>query len=138
MGCSQSKIENEEVVSQCKDRKLYMKEVVFACNAFAATHSSYAQYLRNIGATLNDYTHSEVSHHHHHSHSAPSLSATSPPHPPPSLMARFQSNFQGLGFLDFFAKNPDQQAKWVVGFGVFIFLTQILGVCWGWIWLDLC
>ncbi|XP_023927142.2 protein ROLLING AND ERECT LEAF 2 [Quercus suber] len=86
MGCSQSKIENEEAVSRCKDRKLFMKEAVSARNAFAAAHSSYATYLKNTGAALSDYAHGEVSHHHHHhSHSAPSLSVASPPHPPPPL-----------------------------------------------------
>ncbi|KAK7847329.1 hypothetical protein CFP56_006777 [Quercus suber] len=60
-----------------------MKEVVSARNAFAAAHSSYATYLKNTGAALSDYAHSEFSHHHHHSHSAPSLSIASPPHPPP-------------------------------------------------------
>ncbi|KAL0010482.1 hypothetical protein SO802_005590 [Lithocarpus litseifolius] len=88
MGCSQSKIENEEAVSRCKDRKLYMKEAVSSRNAFAAAHSSYATYLKNTGAALSDYAHGEVSHHHHHSHSAPhlpSFSAASPPHPPPPL-----------------------------------------------------
>ncbi|KAM3699810.1 hypothetical protein ACJW31_05G054000 [Castanea mollissima] len=80
MGCSQSKIENEEAVSRCKDRKLYMKEAVSSRNAFAAAHSSYATYLKNTGAALSDYAHGEVSHHHHHSHSAP-LSAASPPPP---------------------------------------------------------
>ena len=87
MGCGQSKIENEEAVSRCKDRKLYMKEAVSARNAFAAAHSSYATYLKNTDAALSDYAHGEVSHH-HHSHLAlhlPSLSAASPTHPPPPL-----------------------------------------------------
>nr|POE77136.1 hypothetical protein CFP56_73599 [Quercus suber] len=93
MGCSQSKIENKEAMSQYKDLKLYMKEAVSACNAFSATHSSYATYLKNTGAALSDYAHGEVSHHHHHSHSAPSLSFASPPHPLPPLTMRFNSQF---------------------------------------------
>ncbi|XP_022954122.1 nitrate regulatory gene2 protein-like [Cucurbita moschata] len=60
MGCSQSKIENEEVVSRCKDRKMFMKEAVAARNAFAAAHSSYAMSLKNTGAVLSDYAHGEV------------------------------------------------------------------------------
>lgn len=59
MGCSQSKIENEEVVSRCKDRKLFMKDAVAARNAFAAAHSSYAMSLKNTGAVLSDYAHGE-------------------------------------------------------------------------------
>ncbi|KAF5453153.1 hypothetical protein F2P56_028080 [Juglans regia] len=74
MGCSQSKIENEEAVSRCKDRKLYMKEAVSARNAFAAAHSSYATYLKNTGAALSDYAHGEVS-------QFPSSSSSSSAHP---------------------------------------------------------
>ncbi|XP_023513660.1 nitrate regulatory gene2 protein-like [Cucurbita pepo subsp. pepo] len=59
MGCSQSKIENEEVVSRCKDRKMFMKDAVTARNSFAAAHSSYAMSLKNIGAVLSDYAHGE-------------------------------------------------------------------------------
>ncbi|KAJ7951795.1 Protein of unknown function (DUF630 and DUF632) [Quillaja saponaria] len=60
MGCTQSKIENEEAVSRCKDRKQFMKDAVSYRNAFAAAHSSYATYLKNTGAALSDYAHGEV------------------------------------------------------------------------------
>ncbi|KAJ7962982.1 Protein of unknown function (DUF630 and DUF632) [Quillaja saponaria] len=60
MGCTQSKIENEEAVSRCKDRKQLMKDAVSSRNAFAAAHSSYATYLKNTGAALSDYAHGEV------------------------------------------------------------------------------
>ncbi|KAM0956786.1 hypothetical protein TB2_024605 [Malus domestica] len=60
MGCTQSKIENEEAVSRCKDRKLFMKQAVSFRNAFAAAHSSYAIYLKNTGAALSDYAQGEV------------------------------------------------------------------------------
>ncbi|XP_062008339.1 nitrate regulatory gene2 protein-like [Rosa rugosa] len=63
MGCTQSKIENEEAVSRCKDRKLFMKEAVSFRNAFAAAHSSYAIYLKNTGAALSDYAQGEVASH---------------------------------------------------------------------------
>ncbi|KAL6137645.1 hypothetical protein ACLB2K_062935 [Fragaria x ananassa] len=63
MGCTQSKIENEEAVSRCKDRKLFMKDAVSARNAFAAAHSSYAIYLKNTGAALSDYAQGEVAQH---------------------------------------------------------------------------
>lgn len=59
MGCSQSKIENEEVVSRCKDRKMFMKDAVASRNAFAAAHSSYAMSLKNTGAVLSDYAQGE-------------------------------------------------------------------------------
>lgn len=60
MGCTQSKIENEETVTRCKERKLFMKEAVGARNAFAAAHSSYAVSLKNTGAALHDYAQGEA------------------------------------------------------------------------------
>lgn len=60
MGCSQSKIENEEAVSRCKDRKVFMKSAVTARNAFAAAHCSYAMSLKNAGAALSDFAQGEV------------------------------------------------------------------------------
>ncbi|RVW87965.1 hypothetical protein CK203_033912 [Vitis vinifera] len=49
MGCTQSKIENEEIVTRCKERKQFMKDAVTARNAFAAAHSAYAMSLKNTG-----------------------------------------------------------------------------------------
>ncbi|XP_021736836.1 uncharacterized protein LOC110703347 [Chenopodium quinoa] len=60
MGCSQSKIENEEAVSRCKDRKAFMKTAVSARNAFAAAHISYTMSLKNAGAALSDFAQGEV------------------------------------------------------------------------------
>lgn len=60
MGCTQSKIENEEAVNRCKDRKQFMKDAVAYRNAFAAAHSAYAVALRTTGAALSDYVHGEV------------------------------------------------------------------------------
>ncbi|XP_015070838.1 nitrate regulatory gene2 protein [Solanum pennellii] len=60
MGCTQSKIENEETVTRCKERKHFMKEAVSARNAFAAAHSAYTMSLKNTGAALSDYAHGEV------------------------------------------------------------------------------
>ncbi|KAL2332383.1 hypothetical protein Fmac_019964 [Flemingia macrophylla] len=60
MGCNQSKIENEEAVARCRDRKRYMKDSVSFRNAFAAAHSAYATSLKNTGAALGDFAHGEV------------------------------------------------------------------------------
>lgn len=60
MGCSQSKIENEEAVARCKERKRFMKEAVSTRNAFAASHSAYTTSLKNTGAALGDFAHGEV------------------------------------------------------------------------------
>jgi len=60
MGCNQSKIENEESILRCKERKRYMKEAVSSRNAFAAAHSAYSTSLKNTGAALGDFSHGEV------------------------------------------------------------------------------
>ncbi|KAL5987908.1 hypothetical protein ACLOJK_035667 [Asimina triloba] len=60
MGCTQSKIENEEAVTRCKERKLHMKDAVAARNLFAAAHSSYTMALKNTGAALSEYGQGEV------------------------------------------------------------------------------
>ncbi|CAI0422899.1 unnamed protein product [Linum tenue] len=92
MGCSQSKIENEEAVTRCKERKQFMKDAVSARNAFAAAHSAYAMSLKNTGAALSDFAHGEVP------------PAPPPPQapfdtllPPPPLPTEYQGtpNFQG-------------------------------------------
>lgn len=62
MGCTQSKIENEETVYRCKERKRFMKEAVLARNAFAAAHSAYGVALKSTGAALSDYAHGEFQH----------------------------------------------------------------------------
>ncbi|CAI9757598.1 unnamed protein product [Fraxinus pennsylvanica] len=62
MGCTQSKIENEETVNRCKERKQYMERAVMTRNKFAAAHSAHAMSLKNIGAALSDYAHGEVVH----------------------------------------------------------------------------
>lgn len=89
MGCTQSKIENEEAVSRCKERKQFMKEAVSARNAFAAAHSAYAMYLKNTGAALSDYAQGEVQNHVLPQSTLPSAAAAQssfekfPPPPPP-------------------------------------------------------
>ncbi|KAL9313409.1 hypothetical protein ACSQ67_018861 [Phaseolus vulgaris] len=83
MGCAQSRIDNEESVSRCKERKNLMKDAVVARNAFAAGHSGYAVALKNTGAALSDYAHGET----HDPHPPPPLDpptvSSSPPPPPP-------------------------------------------------------
>ncbi|KAK4853537.1 hypothetical protein QYF36_010695 [Acer negundo] len=85
MGCAQSKIDNEESVARCKDRRNLMKDAVVFRNAFAAAHSAFSVSLKNIGAALSDYGHGEaeatlVEDDDHHQQS---LDATPPPPPPP-------------------------------------------------------
>ncbi|KZV56095.1 hypothetical protein F511_06112 [Dorcoceras hygrometricum] len=60
MGCAESKIENEEAVLRCRERKQFMKQAVIARNKFAAAHSAHAMSLKNAGASLSDFAHGEV------------------------------------------------------------------------------
>ncbi|KAA8521777.1 hypothetical protein F0562_012450 [Nyssa sinensis] len=92
MGCAQSKIENEESVSRCKDRKNFMKDAVSARNAFASGHSGYAIALKNTGASLSDYAQGEDENHSHQNHqqtggpaSEPSMMESTVLPPPPPL-----------------------------------------------------
>lgn len=82
MGCAQSRIDNEESVARCKERKNLMKDAVVARNAFAAGHSGYAMALKNTGAALSDYGHGET-HIDLELHPPPSLVAGTNPNPPP-------------------------------------------------------
>ncbi|KAK8928769.1 hypothetical protein KSP39_PZI017308 [Platanthera zijinensis] len=60
MGCAQSRIENEEAVARCKERRQFMKDAVAARNAFAAAHSAYVVALKNTGAALSDFGQGEA------------------------------------------------------------------------------
>ncbi|XXG63408.1 hypothetical protein AAC387_Pa05g1610 [Persea americana] len=84
MGCAQSRIENEEAVSRCKDRKQYLRDAVAARSLLAASHSAHAVALKNAGAALGDYAHGEAE-----DNRSPQPSAHEPhidplPPPPPS------------------------------------------------------
>lgn len=59
MGCAQSRVDNEEAVARCKERRNVIKEAVSASKAFAAGHFAYAIALKNTGAALSDYGHGE-------------------------------------------------------------------------------
>ncbi|GKV44103.1 hypothetical protein SLEP1_g51322 [Rubroshorea leprosula] len=80
MGCWCSRIEREEMVSRCKARERYMKQLVKARNALAASHSLYLRSLRSTGAALLRFANNETTLqllHHHHAPSPP------PPTRPP-------------------------------------------------------
>ncbi|KAJ6361463.1 hypothetical protein OIU78_001987 [Salix suchowensis] len=83
MGCAQSKVDSEESVSRCKERKILMKEAVAARNAFAAGHSGYAISLKNTGAALSDYGHGEANHDSQFQQPTSFDPASQPPTPPP-------------------------------------------------------
>ncbi|KAH9300287.1 hypothetical protein KI387_011870, partial [Taxus chinensis] len=52
MGCVSSKVDNEEVVSRCKERRRLMKQAVNSRHQFAAAHSAYIRALKNTGNAL--------------------------------------------------------------------------------------
>ncbi|XP_058737540.1 nitrate regulatory gene2 protein-like [Vicia villosa] len=55
MGCAASKLENEDTVRRCKDRRRLMKEAVYARHHLAAAHSDYCRSLRLTGSALSTF-----------------------------------------------------------------------------------
>ncbi|KAK4738536.1 hypothetical protein R3W88_002233 [Solanum pinnatisectum] len=55
MGCAASKLENEDTVRRCKDRRRLMKEAVYARHHLAAAHSDYCRSLRVTGSALSTF-----------------------------------------------------------------------------------
>ncbi|KAF6140986.1 hypothetical protein GIB67_006615 [Kingdonia uniflora] len=100
MGCSQSRIDDEETVIRCEDRKRFTKAALSSRNAFAAAHSGFTVALRNMGAALSDYGEGEVNDHRgsgvegvsegSSSRSRPPPDPLPPPPPPPTLFATLQ------------------------------------------------
>ncbi|KAK4488556.1 hypothetical protein RD792_004320 [Penstemon davidsonii] len=52
MGCAASKLDNEDTVRRCKERRRLMKEAVFARHHLAAAHSDYCRSLKITGSAL--------------------------------------------------------------------------------------
>ncbi|KAK1425052.1 hypothetical protein QVD17_20395 [Tagetes erecta] len=52
MGCTASKLGNEDSVRRCKERRRLMKEAVYARHHLAAAHSDYCRSLKNTGSAL--------------------------------------------------------------------------------------
>ncbi|KAH7849025.1 hypothetical protein Vadar_011856 [Vaccinium darrowii] len=52
MGCMASKLENEDAVTRCKDRRRHMKEAIYAHRHLVTAHSSYVCSLPVIGSAL--------------------------------------------------------------------------------------
>lgn len=59
MGCSTSRLDNEEVVLLCKERKKFMKRAVDQRYALATAHVCYIHSLRNIGIALRNFAEGE-------------------------------------------------------------------------------
>ncbi|XP_057545487.1 nitrate regulatory gene2 protein-like [Amaranthus tricolor] len=55
MGCNTSKLDDEEVVQICKDRKKFIKQALEHRTKFASGHIAYIQSLKRISAALREY-----------------------------------------------------------------------------------
>ncbi|KAL4205330.1 hypothetical protein AMTRI_Chr01g114090 [Amborella trichopoda] len=55
MGCSTSKVDDEETVQLCKDRKKFIKEAVEQRILFATGHIAYVQAIRRLIDALNNF-----------------------------------------------------------------------------------
>ncbi|KAL8129821.1 hypothetical protein V2J09_018976 [Rumex salicifolius] len=55
MGCAASKLDHEDTVRRCKERRRLMKEAVYARHHLAAAHSDYCRSLRITGSALFDF-----------------------------------------------------------------------------------
>lgn len=55
MGCSTSKLDNEEAVQLCKDRKKFIKQAVEYRIKFASGHIAYIQSMKRVSAALREY-----------------------------------------------------------------------------------
>ncbi|KAG6386613.1 hypothetical protein SASPL_151781 [Salvia splendens] len=55
MGCSISKLDDEEAVQLCKDRKKFIKQAVEHRMRFASGHIAYIQAMRRVSAALREY-----------------------------------------------------------------------------------
>ncbi|XP_010544575.1 PREDICTED: uncharacterized protein LOC104817191 [Tarenaya hassleriana] len=55
MGCTASKLDNEDTVRRCKDRRRLIKEAVHARHHLAAAHADYCRSLRLTGSALSSF-----------------------------------------------------------------------------------
>ncbi|XP_050282499.1 nitrate regulatory gene2 protein [Quercus robur] len=93
MGCTASKLDNEDTVRRCKERRSLMKQAVHARHHLAAAHADYIRSLRLTGSSLFTFAqgeHLSVSHqtpavllHSPSNHIPPRVPSQSPPPPQP-------------------------------------------------------
>ncbi|RCV43771.1 hypothetical protein SETIT_9G320300v2 [Setaria italica] len=82
MGCTASKVEQEDTVRRCKERRRHMKDAVAARQLLASAHADYLRSLRVTAAALSRFAQGHpslaVSH-----HTAPVLLSAAAPPPAP-------------------------------------------------------
>ncbi|KAG6677375.1 hypothetical protein I3842_14G023200 [Carya illinoinensis] len=59
MGCATSKLDNEDTVRRCKERRRLMKEAVYARHYLASAHADYVRSLRLTGSALYSFAQGE-------------------------------------------------------------------------------
>ncbi|CAH2039400.1 unnamed protein product [Thlaspi arvense] len=59
MGCTASKLDSEDTVRRCKERRRFMKDAVYARHHLAAAHSDYCRSLRLTGSALSSFASGE-------------------------------------------------------------------------------
>ncbi|XP_047315003.1 nitrate regulatory gene2 protein-like [Impatiens glandulifera] len=95
MGCTASKLDNEDTVRRCKDRRRLMKDAVYARNHLAAAHSDYCRSLRITGSALTAFATGEPLSISDQTPAVllrtPSSLSPPPPPPPPSQPRTFPS-----------------------------------------------
>ncbi|CAA2999611.1 Hypothetical predicted protein [Olea europaea subsp. europaea] len=52
MGCTVSKLDDEDTVRRCKERRRLMKEAVYAQHQLASAHSNYCRALSSTSSAL--------------------------------------------------------------------------------------
>lgn len=62
MGCSQSKLGDDEAVQICKDRKRFIKQAVEQRTNFASNHIAYIHSLRKVSDALREYIEGDEPH----------------------------------------------------------------------------
>ncbi|KAL0007547.1 hypothetical protein SO802_009049 [Lithocarpus litseifolius] len=83
MGCTASKLDNEDTVRRCKERRSLMKQAVYARHHLAAAHADYIRSLRLTGSALSTFAKGE---HLSVSHQTPAVLLHSPSnHIPPRV-----------------------------------------------------
>ncbi|KAM0971265.1 hypothetical protein ACFX13_019480 [Malus domestica] len=87
MGATNSKIEKDEALRLCRERKRFIKQAIDSRYALAASHVSYTNSLRNIGIALRRHAEAEVLIESSLSTSDKTPSHSSYPSPSPSPLA---------------------------------------------------
>ncbi|ONL99876.1 hypothetical protein ZEAMMB73_Zm00001d029946 [Zea mays] len=98
MGCTASKVEQEDTVRRCKERRRHMKDAVAARQLLASAHADYLRSLRVTAAALSRFAKGHpslaVSH-----HTTPVLLSAAAPPPAPSAARALEEEEKARAYL---------------------------------------